>query len=192
MASSWHMRLHKPTVSLLRGRFVNGGRQVVSASGTDEGLTGPIVDDLQGAQGLTLTRRILRFAAIGVAGSVTNVLALLILTQMLPKVNYLIVAIAAAEISILQNFAFQEVLVFRDLVDGSRSRSWRLSRNLLFNNFEALLRLPLLAFFVGEVRIWIVPAQLLTLMLSFAFRFVFLFRVLYRRRAGSTLYPTDS
>ena len=120
--------------------------------------------------------RMSRFAAVGALGTMVNlgVMALLVYAQMF---HYVAASLIAAEVSILSNFWMQERLVFRDVRGGSTWR--RLGQHLLFNNVEALLRLPLLVVLVQGAQVPPVLGQAVTLGAAFLLRFLFMSRVVY-------------
>lgn len=140
--------------------------------------------------------RMTRFAAVGALGSVVNLLVLALLVHGLFDITYVVAAIVAAEVSILHNFVLQERFVFHDVGEGVSSWQNRLTRHLLFNNAEALLRLPFLILLVQTMHLWAVLAQAVTLASSFIARFLFVSRVVYGpkpvKRMRSHRAPRDS
>jgi dolichol-phosphate mannosyltransferase len=126
--------------------------------------------------------RMTRFAAVGALGTVVNLLVMALLLHGVFEINYVVAAVVAAEISILHNFVLQERYVFRDLRGGVHSWRDRLTRHLLFNNAEALVRLPFLILLVETVHVSAVLAQAVTLAIAFVARFLFASRVVYRPR----------
>ncbi len=126
--------------------------------------------------------RMSRFAAVGALGTLVNlaVMAALVHVKM---AHYVAAAMVAAEVSILFNFLLQERFVFRDLRDGSTRRR-RLGQHLLFNNAEALVRLPFLVLLVQALHAPSVLAQGVTLGCAFLARFLFMSRVVYRPSAA--------
>lgn len=131
--------------------------------------------------------QVTRFAAVGVLGSGVNLLVLALLVHGLFDISYVLAAGIAAEISILHNFVFQERFVFRDRRDGVASVRGRFTRHLLFNNAEALLRLPFLVLLVQTMHLWALFAQAITLAGAFITRFLFMSRVVY----GPSRAPHD-
>ena len=129
--------------------------------------------------------RMSRFAAVGALGTVVNLAVMALLVHGLFDVDYIAAAIVAAEVSILHNFLLQERYVFRDLRDGAHGWRSRLGQHLLFNNVEALVRLPVLVLLVEQVGANAVLAQALTLSVAFVVRFLFVSRVVYRPRAAA-------
>lgn len=127
-------------------------------------------------------RRMSRFAAVGALGTVVNLLVMALLVYGVFDINFVVAAVIAAEISMLHNFVLQEHFVFRDLRDGGNSRWHRLTQHLLFNNAEALVRLPFLVLLVETMQLWALLAQAVTLAIAFVARFLFASRVVYRPR----------
>lgn len=129
-----------------------------------------------------LTGRITRFAAVGALGTVVNLLVMALLIHGLFGIDYTLAAVIAAEVSILHNFLLQERFVFCDMRGGVNSWRNRLSQHLLFNNAEALVRLPFLVLLVEMLNVWALLAQAVTLAIAFVARFLFVSRVIYRPR----------
>ncbi|MGY2083184.1 glycosyltransferase [Blastococcus sp. SYSU DS0539] len=123
-----------------------------------------------------------RFAAVGALGTMVNLAVMALLIAGPLPVNYVLAAIVAAEVSILHNFVLQERFVFHDLRDGAHGRPRRLAQHLVFNNAEALIRLPFLVLLVETVPVGPVLAQAVTLAVAFLVRFLFMSRVVYRPR----------
>jgi dolichol-phosphate mannosyltransferase len=139
--------------------------------------------------------RMIRFAAVGVLGTVVNLLVIAVLVQGLVDINYVFAAVIAAEVSILHNFVLQERFVFRDMRDGVNSWRGRLGQHLLFNNVEALIRLPFLILLVETMHVLALLAQALTLAVAFIARFLFVSQVVYRpkqvKRVARRRAPRD-
>jgi dolichol-phosphate mannosyltransferase len=125
-------------------------------------------------------QRMSRFAAVGALGTLVNLLVMALLVNTSLGVDYVVAAVIAAEISILHNFLLQERFVFRDMRGGANSWRERLAQHLLFNNAEALVRLPVLVLLVGTMHVFALLAQAVTLALAFVARFLFVSRVVYR------------
>jgi dolichol-phosphate mannosyltransferase len=123
--------------------------------------------------------RMSRFATVGLLGTVVN-LALMALLIQVHEVHYLLASVVAAEVSILFNFLMQERFVFRDMTDGVHSRGKRFTAALVYNNTEAIIRLPILALLVKATGIDAVLIQGFMLALAFVARFLFMSRVVYR------------
>ena len=126
--------------------------------------------------------RMSRFAAVGALGTIVNLAVMALLLSGPLAVNYVLAAVVAAEVSILHNFVLQERFVFQDLRDGAHGRPRRLAQHLVFNNAEALVRLPFLVLLVESVGVWPLLAQAVTLAVAFLVRFLFMSRVVYRPR----------
>lgn len=122
--------------------------------------------------------RMSRFAAVGVLGTVVNLTVMWLLVGGLLDVGYVLASIVAAELSIVHNFLMQERFVFRDLRRGSWLR--RLTQFLVFNNVEALARVPLLVLLVEGVGAGAVAGQALLIAVAFVGRFLFTSRIVYR------------
>jgi dolichol-phosphate mannosyltransferase len=123
--------------------------------------------------------RMSRFAAVGGLGTIVNLLVMGSLTALTP-INYVAAAVVAAEVSILHNLFLQERFVFRDMRDGANSWTKRLGQSLLFNNVEAVVRLPFLVLLVETMHVWALLAQAVTLAIAFVVRFLFVSRIVYR------------
>ena len=131
--------------------------------------------------------RMARFAAVGALGTAVNLLLMWLLLRE-TGLHYLPAAVIATEVAILHNFVLQERFVFGDLPDN-RHRWWtRLLHNLLYNNFDTLVRLPALWFLVEALAFPSVLAQGLTLAAAFLARFFFVSTVVYRPRRA----PADT
>ncbi|WP_166644417.1 glycosyltransferase family 2 protein [Microbacterium sp. BK668] len=135
---------------------------------------------------LTLLRfgKMSLFALIGAVGAVANLAIMWALTH--AGVDYIAAAVIAAEMTIVGNFLLQERYVFQDMT-GAASGVWsRFAKSFAFNNAEALIRIPVLAFMVQTWHISAVFAAAITLILAFFVRFMFHSLVVYApRRAGA-------
>jgi dolichol-phosphate mannosyltransferase len=123
--------------------------------------------------------RMSRFATVGLLGTFVNLGLMAILIQ-IHGIHYLLASGLAAEASILFNFVMQERFVFGDMTDGVHTRRKRFAAALLYNNAEAILRLPFIALFVQVASVDAVLVQGLMLALAFVARFLFMSRVVYR------------
>jgi dolichol-phosphate mannosyltransferase len=128
--------------------------------------------------------RLSRFAAVGLLGSLVNLAVMAVLVHGLFDLSYVVASVVAAEVSILHNYLLHERFVFRDRGDQRRRWPVRLGQQLLFNNIEAVIRLPLLILLVEALTLNSVLAQAATLALSFSARFLFATRVVYPVRAA--------
>ncbi|QIG38807.1 glycosyltransferase family 2 protein [Microbacterium sp. 4R-513] len=135
---------------------------------------------------LTLLRfgKMSLFALIGAFGAVANLAIMWGLTH--AGVDYIVAAIIAAETTIIGNFLLQERYVFQDMT-GAASGVWsRFGKSFAFNNAEALIRIPVLAFMVQTWHISAVFAAAITLIVAFFVRFMFHSLVVYApQRAGA-------
>lgn len=124
------------------------------------------------------------FAIIGGLGAVLNVGIVAALTHW--GIDYLIAAIVAAEVTIVGNFLLIERFVFSDM-RGQASGVWsRFAKSFAFNNAEAVVRIPIVAFMVETGHISAVVATAITLVVAFVVRFVFHSLVVYAPRNAST------
>ncbi len=130
-----------------------------------------------------------RFAAVGLLGSLVNLAVMAVMVHGLFDLSYVVASVVAAEVSILHNYLLHERFVFRDRRDERRKWVVRLGQQLLFNNAEALMRLPFLILLVEALAFNSVLAQAVTLVLSFLARFLFTTRVVYPRPARSGHAP---
>ncbi|TFV52874.1 GtrA family protein [Blastococcus sp. TF02A_35] len=135
--------------------------------------------------------RMARFAAVGALGTVVN-LALMWLLMREAGLHYLPSAVLATEIAIVHNFVLQERFVFADLRDGRHGRWMRALHSLLYNNADALARLPLLALLVELLAVPSVLAQAVTLAVAFLARFFFVSTVTYAPRRDDATGPGPS
>ncbi|MBO1334705.1 glycosyltransferase family 2 protein [Streptomyces sp. VRA16 Mangrove soil] len=112
--------------------------------------------------------RMLVFGLIGLTGFAPNLLALAALTQV--GVHYLPAEILANQAGVAWNFLLIEGLLFRD---RRRHRHWadRTLRFALLANADLVLRIPLIALFVKEWGIAVLPATALALVTTFVLRF---------------------
>lgn len=129
------------------------------------------------------------FALIGALGAVANIAIMWGLTQI--GVGYIVAAIIAAEVTIVANFLLQERFVFQDMT-GDASTIWlRFVKSFSFNNAEALVRIPVLAFLVETWHFSSVIAAAVTLVVAFIARFMFHSLVVYAPRKGSVGKPAE-
>lgn len=122
------------------------------------------------------TQRAIGFAAVGASGMAVNTGALWLFADGM-GLNYLVAAVLATQVSTTWNFLFVDRFVFR----GAKTRRpWH--RYLIFsgvNNLVLLARLPVLALLVA-VQVNYLLANLITLVLSFIFRFATSDRFIYK------------
>ncbi|WP_405712098.1 glycosyltransferase family 2 protein [Streptomyces xanthophaeus] len=112
--------------------------------------------------------RMIGFGLIGLSGFVPNLAALWLLTG--AGMHYLPAEIVANQAGVLWNFLLIEVLLFRDR-RGHRHWADRLGRFALLANADLLLRLPLIAVFVAQLGMAVLPATALALVTTFLLRF---------------------
>ncbi|MGW0701382.1 glycosyltransferase [Streptomyces sp. NPDC002867] len=112
--------------------------------------------------------RMIAFGLIGLTGFVPNLLGLHLLTA--AGMHYLPAEIVANQFGVVWNFLLIEVLLFRG---RRRHRHWadRVCRFALLANADLLLRIPLIALFVGRLDMAVLPATALALLTTFVLRF---------------------
>ncbi|MFF4227548.1 glycosyltransferase [Streptomyces sp. NPDC001820] len=112
--------------------------------------------------------RMVAFGLIGLTGFVPNLLGLHVLTT--AGMHYLPAEIVANQFGVIWNFLLIEVLLFRD---RRMHRHWadRVGRFALLANADLLLRIPLIALFVGLLELAVLPATTLALLTTFVLRF---------------------
>ncbi|MFE5872293.1 glycosyltransferase [Streptomyces roseifaciens] len=112
--------------------------------------------------------RMLVFGLIGLTGFLPNLLGLHLLTG--AGLHYVPAEIAANQLGVLWNFLLIEVLLFRD---RRRHRHWadRVGRFALLANADLLLRIPLIALFVGVLHLGVLHATVIALLTTFVLRF---------------------
>jgi dolichol-phosphate mannosyltransferase len=120
--------------------------------------------------------RMLAFALIGVSGLIPNQLALWALHGV-AGMHYLVAAVLANMLAVGWNFALTDTLLYRNR--RHRSPAGRFARFFLLGNADLLLRVPALALLVGGLHLGVLVANLVTLVVSFAVRFLILDKVIY-------------
>ena len=112
--------------------------------------------------------RMIAFGLIGLTGFVPNLLALYGLTA--AGTHYLAAEVVANQFGVLWNFLLIEVLLFRS---RRAHRHWadRVGRFALLANADLLLRIPLIALFVTEFGMGVLPATATALLATFVLRF---------------------
>jgi dolichol-phosphate mannosyltransferase len=120
--------------------------------------------------------RMVVFALIGMSGLVPNQAVLWLLTG-LAGVHYLPAAIIANVVAVCWNFTLADTLLYRN----RRHRGFlgRFSRFLLLGNADLLLRIPLLALLVSGAHLGVLLGNLVTLVISFAVRFLISDKIIY-------------
>ncbi|GGU36603.1 glycosyltransferase [Streptomyces lavendofoliae] len=131
--------------------------------------------------------RMAAFGLIGLTGFVPNLAALYLLTG--TGLHYLPAEILANQAGVAWNFLLIELLLFRDR-RHHRHRADRVARFALLANADLVLRIPLIALFVGQLHMAVLPATALALLTTFVLRFagtealVYLPRGARRARTG--------
>lgn len=120
------------------------------------------------------------FAGIGALGAVANIAIVWLLTSL--GLGYIWAAIVAAEVTIVANFLLAERFVFADMRGRASGFGRRFLTSFTFNNAEAAIRIPVLAFLVETWHISSVVATAITLAVAFVARFVFHSLVVYAPR----------
>ncbi|MFD7513358.1 glycosyltransferase [Streptomyces niveus] len=112
--------------------------------------------------------RMMAFGLIGLTGFVPNLLALYGLTG--AGMHYLPAEIVANQFGVAWNFLLIELLLFRN---RREHRHWadRVGRFALLANADLLLRIPLIALFVRELGMEVLPATALAMLATFVLRF---------------------
>ncbi|MFE5670706.1 glycosyltransferase [Agromyces sp. NPDC056523] len=128
------------------------------------------------------------FAVIGAIGVVVNALIVWGLTSL--GMDWLPAAIIATEVTIIGNFALQELSVFRDLRHDARPLPTRFGLAFAFNNAEAVVRIPVVYLMVDSGRFTAVLATVITLAVAFVARFTFQSLVVYRPRSAAARRAT--
>ncbi|MFF1410927.1 glycosyltransferase [Streptomyces sp. NPDC058289] len=137
-----------------------------SKSTAREGLR--FLTHLASLRSATPLARMIGFGLVGLSGFVPNLAALWMLTH--TGMNYLVAEVVANQAGVLWNFLLIETLLFRD---RRRHRHWadRLGRFTLLANADLLLRIPLIAVFVGTWGFGVLSATALALVTTFVLRF---------------------
>jgi dolichol-phosphate mannosyltransferase len=136
--------------------------------------------------------RLSRFAVIGGIGALLNLAIMALLLSV--GLTYLGAAVIAGAVTILTNFAAQELFVFGDLRHEGKPVWHRFALSVGFNTIEMLLRLPLLYLIVEFTPVGSLVAQAVTITVAFVLRFLYHSRVVYRPRRTtgiSLLLPSD-
>lgn len=120
------------------------------------------------------------FAVVGLIGAVVNVALMWGLVTL--GVNYVWAAIVGAEVTIIGNFILLEWFVFQDVRERA-ARLWiRFAASFTFNNLEAAIRIPVLAYLVERWAWNSIFAAAFTLAVAFFVRFLFHALVVYAPR----------
>lgn len=109
------------------------------------------------------------FGLIGVTGFLPNLAGLYALTS--AGMHYVPAEILANQLGVLWNFFLIEHLLFRER--RRHRKGWdRIGRFALLANADLVLRIPLIALFVGRFEMGALPATALALVTTFVLRFV--------------------
>ncbi|MFF2845235.1 glycosyltransferase [Streptomyces sp. NPDC058001] len=137
-----------------------------SKSSVSEGLR--FLRHLVGLRTASPLARMLVFGLIGLTGFVPNLVALWGLTH--AGLHYLPAEIIANQAGVAWNFLLIELLLFRD---RRQYRHWadRTARFALLANADLVLRIPLIALFVSQWQMAVLPATALALVTTFVLRF---------------------
>ncbi|MFF8288130.1 glycosyltransferase family 2 protein [Streptomyces sp. NPDC016309] len=157
----------------------------VSKSTAREGLR--FLRHLVGLRTASPLARMAAFGLIGLSGFVPNLAALHVLTG--AGTHYLTAEVLANQLGVAWNFLLIEALLFR----GRRHhRHWadRLGRFALLANADLVLRLPLIALFVGQLHMAALPATALALLTTFVLRFAGTEALVYLPRGARTAART--
>ncbi len=134
--------------------------------------------------------RAARFALVGATGIFPNIFGTSLLHH--AGMNYLIAAIIATQFAILWNFIGCDLLVWER---GGQSRIRRYVPFALLNNFDLVIRLPLLGLFVDRWHTSVPMATFATLAIAVAARYVLVDRTIYNERQrparSSFRYPRN-
>ncbi|MFF3324577.1 glycosyltransferase [Streptomyces sp. NPDC002889] len=155
-----------------------------SKSTAKEGIR--FLGHLVGLRTASPVARMLAFGLIGLTGFVPNLLGLHLLTG--AGMHYLPAEIVANQFGVIWNFLLIEVLLFRD---RRRHRHWadRVGRFAVLANADLLLRIPLIALFVGRLDMEVLPATALALLTTFVLRFAATEALVYLPRKKKVRRP---
>ncbi|MEV6760568.1 glycosyltransferase family 2 protein [Streptomyces sp. NPDC051105] len=137
-----------------------------SKSTAQEGLR--FLRHLAGLRTASPVARMVGFGLIGLSGFVPNLVGLWALTAL--GLHYVPAEILANQLGVGWNFVLIEHLLFRDR--RAHRRWWdRAGRFALLANADLVLRIPLIALFVGRFGMGALPATALALVTTFVLRF---------------------
>ncbi|MFD3584021.1 glycosyltransferase [Streptomyces sp. NPDC058683] len=137
-----------------------------SKSTAQEGLR--FLRHLAGLRTASPVARMVGFGLIGLSGFVPNLVGLWALTAL--GLHYVPAEILANQLGVAWNFVLIEHLLFRDR--RAHRRWWdRAGRFALLANADLVLRIPLIALFVGRFGMGALPATALALVTTFVLRF---------------------
>ncbi|GGZ94123.1 glycosyltransferase [Streptomyces echinoruber] len=153
-----------------------------SKSTAREGLR--FLRHLAGLRTASPLARMTGFGLIGASGFLPNLLGLYVLTGL--GLHYVPAEILANQLGVAWNFLLVEQLLFRD---RRRHRRWwdRAGRFALLANADLVLRIPLIALFVGRLGMGALSATALALVVTFVLRFAGTEALVYlpRRNRGN-------
>jgi putative flippase GtrA len=129
--------------------------------------------------------RLAGFLAVGATGIVVNTLLLVLFAESL-GMHYLLAAVLATQGSTLWNFGWTEAWVFRDRADQAQGRISRLLGYLFMNNGLLVLRGPILALLVSWLGVHYVIANLISLVVLTATRYMVADRVIWSPQRANT------
>jgi putative flippase GtrA len=135
-------------------------------------------NDAPAASARLRSLRFLGFGLVGLSGIGVNAAALWLLHLGVFQLHYLLAAAMATQVSSAWNFVLTDRIVFRDRQHGTLAG--RCLRFVAMNNVALLARLPLLALLVNA-GVGVQWANVATLVLLFAARFLISDRLIYRR-----------
>jgi len=121
--------------------------------------------------------RMSAFALVGGAGAIANLVIMWGLIRL--GMDYVVAAVIASELTIIGNFLLLEFLVFADMREESGRMRSRFLKSFLFNNAEAVIRIPVMWVLVESAHLPSVFAAGVTLVAAFLVRFVFHALVVY-------------
>jgi dolichol-phosphate mannosyltransferase len=126
--------------------------------------------------------RMVVFGLIGATGFLPNLIGLYALTAV--GMHYVPAEILANQLGVAWNFLLIEHLLFRE---RRKHRSWwdRVGRFALLANADLVLRIPLIALFVGHFGMGALSATALALVMTFVLRFVGTEALVYLPRRSS-------
>ncbi|MEH0427788.1 glycosyltransferase [Streptomyces stelliscabiei] len=151
-----------------------------SKSTAREGLR--FLRHLAGLRTASPVARMLVFGLIGVTGFLPNLAGLYALTS--AGMHYLPAEILANQLGVLWNFFLIEHLCFRER--RRHRKAWdRVGRFALLANADLVLRIPLIALFVGRFGMGALTATALALVTTFVLRFVAVEALVYLPRKAS-------
>ncbi|MGW0969515.1 glycosyltransferase [Streptomyces sp. NPDC002516] len=151
-----------------------------SKSTAAEGLR--FLRHLVGLRTASPVARMVVFGLLGATGFVPNLLGLYALTA--AGLHYVPAEILANQLGVAWNFLLIEHLLFRER--RRHRKGWdRAGRFALLANADLVLRIPLIAFFVGHLGLGVLSATALALVTTFVLRFAGTEALVYLPRRGT-------